>query len=180
MKLSPSERRTLTLVGLGFILLLGFALGLKPFLAGDDPRLQKQVEEAADFLGQAQAIRARHAQLAGVAAEMEQQFLSDTEAAQGAVSLLRLVEQTAGQAGLTLQTKAIRPLSPDEKPVKVRVDVAGTGEPVAAIDFLRILGAGRYRVDVESLDLAVGQEHSLELRAQIAALLPRAQGGSGQ
>ena len=36
MKLSPSERRTLTLVGLGFILLLGFALGLKPFLAGDE------------------------------------------------------------------------------------------------------------------------------------------------
>ena len=180
MKLSPSEQRTLALVGLGFLLLLGFTLGLKPFLAEDDVRLQAQAEEEAALLGQAQAIRARHAQLAGAASAVEQQFLSDTEAAQGAVNLLRLVEQTAGQAGLALQTKAIRPLSPEEKSVKVRVDVAGTGEPAAAIKFLRLLGASPYRVDVESLDLAIGQGRSLELHAQIATLLPQAKGGPGQ
>lgn len=179
MRITPGERRTLTLVGAAIAILLAWTIGIGPWLAeplrGPARRaLSLRLAEAERLLARARAIEARRDALAAAVAEAEKGYPAETSPERAAVSLLRLGEDFARASGLEIRARGIRSSSAKEVPPRVRVEIEGIGAPRAVIGFLDRVRLARVRLAVERLEIAPEGDRRLRLYAVLATLLPGA------
>ena len=178
MKLSHSERRTLSLVGAALVAILTYFYGVKPLLESggydrDGPDHTVEMERARGLMAGASAIRDRHERLSQALAKVESSYLPDDDADRGGISLLALVERIAEGAGIAVRARGIGQALGENSLTKIAVEITGEGDPRAVTGFLQGIWASRYRLEVKSLELVAGEDRRLQLRTVVETILPR-------
>ncbi|NLG85438.1 MAG: M55 family metallopeptidase [Firmicutes bacterium] len=183
MKVTPRERRNLTLIGLGILLVLIWGIGIQPWLeaplvGGERQALLIRAREAERLLGQAGTIEARHRALSAAVEEAKRNYSAATEPTAAAVELFRLIEDFAAASDLHLRSRGLRTPVTKEDPPRLRIELEASGRPAAVVGFLDRVRRSPRRFGLERLELVPEEGERLRLYALLVTLLPEAKGGA--